>query len=219
VYCTRKPIIALRRGGTALGATVASWRQFSRTGVIVACLLAGCTSWQRPVSLPPELTEAGVQARLRMPAGPHLDLAATGVWPGPRNHPSHTLALHTGVEPEPSAFSLADALAFAQQHSPRLRSARAAIARARGQEQVAFAPFLPEIDLLFQSGATSNNQGPGAPGPTGFLRTSDTPGTHSYVQPELQLLWTVYDFGRRAGRYQQAVARERIAELQLERAD
>jgi Outer membrane efflux protein len=188
VYCTRKPVVALLRGGTALGATVASWRQFSRTGVLVACLLAGCTSWQRPVSLPPELTEAGVQARLRMSAGPHLDLAATGVRPGPRNHPSHTLALNPGVEPEPSAFSLADAIAFAQQQSPRLRSARAAIDRARGQEQVAFASFLPEFDLLSQSGATSNNQGPGSPGPTGFLVPSSTPGTHSYVQAEVQLL-------------------------------
>jgi OMF family outer membrane factor len=182
-------------------------------------LLAGCTAWQRPVSLPPELTEAGVQARLRLPADPHVHLAATGVSPSPRNQPSPTLALHTGVEPEPSAFSLADAIAFAQEHSPRLQSARAAIERARSQEQVAFAPFLPDVALLFQSGATSNNEGPGATGPTGFILPSSTPGTHSYVQPELQLLWTVYDFGRRAGRYQQAVARERIAELQLERAD
>ena len=156
----------------------------------------------RPVSIPPELTEAGVQARLRIPADPHVHLAATSVRPSHRSHPSHTLALDTSVEPEPSAFSLADAIAFAQQQSPRLQSARAAIERARGQEQAAFAPFLPEIDLLFQSGATSNNQGPGAPGPTGFILTSSTPGTHSYVQTELQLLWTLYDFGRRAGRYQ-----------------
>jgi Outer membrane efflux protein len=218
VYRTRKLVIAFLRGGTTLGATVAGWRQFSRIGVLVACLFAGRTSWQRPVSLPPELTEAGVQARLRMPAGPHLDLAATGVRPGPRNYPSHTLALNPGVEPEPSAFSLADAIAFAQQHSPRLQAARAAIERARGQEQVAVAPFLPEVALLSQAGATSDNAGPGILGLTGSIRPS-TPGTHRYVQAEVQLLWTVYDFGRRTGRYQQAAARERIAALQLARAD
>ena len=110
-------------------------------------------------------------------------------------------------------FSLADAIAFAQRQSPRLRSARAAIERARGQEQAAFAPFLPEIDLLFQSGVTSNNQGPGATGPTGFILPSSTPGTHSYVQTELQLQWTLYDFSRRAGRYHQAAAREPIAQF------
>jgi outer membrane protein TolC len=219
VYRARRLVIAFRRSGTALGATVAAWRRFYPTGILVSLLLAGCTPWHRPVPIPPELTEAGVQARLQLPADPHLHLAATSVRPGPRSHPSHTLALHTGVEPEPAAFSLADALAFAQQHSPRLQSARAAIERARGQEQVAFAPFLPQFYLVSQSGVTSNKTGPGPPGPTGFLLPSSTPGAHSYVQPEVQLLWTAYDFGRRAGRYQQAAARERIAELQLERAD
>jgi hypothetical protein len=93
------------------------------------------------------------------------------------------LALNTSIDSEPSVFSLADAIAFAQQHSPRLRSARAAIERASGQEQAAFAPFLPEIDLLFQSGATSNNQGPGATGPTGFILPSSTPGPTVTFRP------------------------------------
>jgi hypothetical protein len=135
VYCTRKLVIALLRGGTALGATVAGWRRFYPTGILVSLLLAGCTPWQRPVSLPPELTEAGVQARLRLPADPHVSLAATSARPGPRSHSSPTLALNPGVEPEPSAFSLADAIAFAQQQSPRLQAARAAIARAHRPAQ------------------------------------------------------------------------------------
>ena len=219
MYRARRLVIALLRGWTALGASVAGWRLFYPTRILVAFFLAGCASWHPPVPVPPELTEAGVQARLRMPADPHVDLAETSLRPSHRSHPSQTLALNTSFEPEPSAFSLADAIAFAQRQSPRLRSARAAIERASGQEQAAFAPFLPEIALLFQSGATSNNEGPGAAGPTGFLRTSSTPGTHSYTQTELQLQWTAYDFGRRAGRYHQAAAREQIAELQLVRAD
>jgi len=197
----------------------AGWRRFYRPGIFASVLLAGCSSWHQPVPLPLELTQAGVQARLRIPAEANVNLAGTVIGSSQRSDPSQALPLNTSVEPEPAAFSLADAIAFAQRHSPRLRSARAAIERARGQEQAAFAPFLPEIDLLFQSGATRNNQGPGAAGPTGFIRTSDDPGTHSYVQAELQLLWTLYDFGRRAGRYNQTVARERIAELQLARAD
>ncbi len=125
--------------------------------------------------------------------------------------------LDQSVDLEAQALSLADAIAFARQSSPRLRAARAAIERARGEEQAAFAPFLPEVDLLSQSGVTSDNQGPGATGPTGFIRTG-TPGTHAYTQTELQLQWTLYDFGRRAGRKNQAAARERIAELQFARA-
>jgi len=125
--------------------------------------------------------------------------------------------LDQSADLEAQALSLADAIAFARQSSPRLRAARAAIERARGEEQAAFAPFLPEVDLLSQSGVTSDNQGPGATGPTGFIRTG-TPGTHAYTQTELQLQWTLYDFGRRAGRKNQAAARERIAELQFARA-
>jgi TolC family type I secretion outer membrane protein len=125
--------------------------------------------------------------------------------------------LAPSADNEASALSLAEAIAFARQNSPRLREARAAIERARGQEQAAFAPFLPQIDLLSQSGVTSDNQGPGATGPTGFILTG-TPGTHAYSQTELQLQWTLYDFGRRAGRKNQAAARERIAELQFARA-
>ena len=139
----------------------------------------------------------------------------------PRLIEVRALPVNTSVErePEPEVFSLAGAIAIARQHSPRLRSARAAIERARGEERAAFAPFLPRFDLLFQSGATSNNEGPATTGPTGFILTSGTPGTHAYAQTELQLLWTLYDFGRRTGRHNQAAARERIAELQLVRAD
>jgi len=203
---------------TKLVPTASAMDALTTTALLVAVFLAGCPSWQRPVSMPPELTEAGVQARLGLAAAPHVPLAATSVRPGPGSRPSLTLALDASTEPEAAGFSLADAIAFAQHHSPRLQAARAAIERARGQEQVAFAPFLPEVDLLSQGGATSNNQGPGASGPTGFILPSGTPGTHSYVQTEVQFLWTVYDFGRRAGHYRQAAAREQIAELQVVRA-
>jgi outer membrane protein TolC len=97
-------------------------------------------------------------------------------------------------------------------------AALAAIQRARGHEQVAFAPFLPRIDLLTHGGATSKTLGPFGAGPTGIiLPTGDE--THAYFQAELQLQWTLYDFGRTAGRYQQAAAQERITELQSARAE
>jgi len=181
-----------------------------KQSVLVSLLLAGCQSWNPSVPLPPELTEAGVQARLQIPRDPELDRAETVV-PGSPSDPQ--------PEAEPSILSLDDAIVFAQRHSPRLRSARAAIERATGREQAAFAPLLPEVDLLAQSGITSNNQGPGALGPTGFLIPTSSSGNRRYVQEELQLLWTIYDFGLRAGRYQEAAARARIAAFQLVRAD
>src|SRR6202022_5093 len=43
--------------------------------------------------------------------------------------------------------------------------------------------------------------------------------TRSYAQTEVGLEWTLYDFGRTGGSFRQAVARERITELQLVRAE
>jgi outer membrane protein TolC len=83
---------------------------------------------------------------------------------------------------------------------------------------VAFAPFLPQVDILGQYGVVSATLAPGVPGNEGFLLAS-TFGTRSYAQTEAGLEWTLYDFGRTGGRYRQAVARERITELQLIRAE
>ena len=182
---------------------------FHTQGLLLCLLVGGCLSWQhQPAPLPPEVTEAGVRARLLIPT-------QRGAEEGER-------ILRAAFEPEPqsepSVFTLADAVAYARGHSPRLRSVRATLDGAKGQEQVAFAAFLPEVGIASQSGATSRNLGPGVPSVTGFLLSSGF-ATHSYAQGILQLQWTVYDFGRRVARYHQATARQRIAEYQLNRAD
>jgi outer membrane protein TolC len=103
------------------------------------------------------------------------------------------------------------------QNNPRLRAALAAIDRARGQEEVAFAPFLPQVDLLNRYVATGKTTLPGSPGPTGVVNV-DGPGPYFVYQSELQIQWTLYDFGRTAGRHNQAEVREKIAQLQALRA-
>jgi outer membrane protein TolC len=103
------------------------------------------------------------------------------------------------------------------QNNPRLRAALAAIERARGQEAVAFAPFLPQVDMLNRYVATGKSTLPGAPGPTGVVNITEL-GHYQVYQSELQLQWTLYDFGRTAGRYGQAELREKITQLQSVRA-
>jgi outer membrane protein len=165
------------------------------------------------------------------PYSPNQDLAARVLIPPDLNvNPTETVVKpeqgRSSPGPPPprpgeagsGRFSLADALAFARVYNPRLRSARAAVERLVGQEQAAFAAFLPEIDLLSQTGITVPNQGPGAPGPTGFILPSGT-GSHSYAQVETQLQWMLCDFGRTSGRYRQATARETISRLQFARAE
>jgi outer membrane protein len=114
-------------------------------------------------------------------------------------------------------LALAEAIRFGLQNNPRLRAALAAIERARGQEAVAFAPFLPQVDLLNRYVATGKSTLPGAPGPTGAVNITGI-GTYQCYQSELQLQWTLYDFGRTAGRYGQADLREKITQLQALRA-
>jgi outer membrane protein TolC len=178
-------------------------------------LIAGCASWHRPLPILPEVTSSGVASRLLVPADLNVNPTETVVKSGT---PGPAPSANRSLELEPTTFALADAIAFALRNSPRLRSARAAIERARGQEQVAFAPFLPQIDLLGQYGVVSSTLAPGVIGEEGFLLANGS-GTRSYAETGVGLQWILYDFGRTGGRYRQTVARERITELQLVRAD
>jgi outer membrane protein TolC len=191
---------------------VAKWK------LLAILLVAGCSSWHRPPPLPRDLADADPSSRILVPEGQNVTLAATVVRPEHLTNPSPEIHRDRSGDPPSNLFTLPDALTFAMEHSPRLKSARAAIERSRAQEQVAFAPFLPEIDLLTQTGTTTHNLGPGAPGPTGFLLPASDSG-HTYAQSELQLQLLLCDFGRTAGRYRQAAARERLAELQRVRAE
>jgi outer membrane protein len=180
-------------------------------------LVAGCASWRPTLPNPSDAPQADVAARVLIPPDLNVNPTESVVKP---DTPVQTPAVPPdpqGVGVEPTIFALPDAIAFALQNNPRLRSASAAIQRAQGQEQAAFSPFLPQVDLLTQCGATSSNLGPGTPGYAGFLRAVND-GTHSYQEAEVAMQWTLYDFGRTSGRYRQAAARERIAELQLVRA-
>jgi outer membrane protein TolC len=181
-------------------------------------LVAGCASWHPTLPIPPEVTPTGVAARVLIPPDLNVNPPETVVEPGAPGQASAVPPATPCLDVERTIFTLPDAIAFGLRNNPRLRSARAAIERARGQEQVAFAPFLPQIDLLGQYGVVSSTLAPGVPGPTGFL-LANAFGTRTYAETEVGLQWTLYDFGRTGGRYRQAVARERITELQLTRAD
>ncbi len=122
-----------------------------------------------------------------------------------------------GTPEAPTAFSLQQAIEFGLRNNPRLRAALAVIERTEGQEQVAFAPFLPQIDFLTHYGITSRALGPASAGSSGITLGSGE-GTHTYAEAEFQLQWMLCDFGRRSGKYGQAIAREQIASLQAGRA-
>jgi outer membrane protein TolC len=185
---------------------------------ITLLLVTGCASSSRSWTGSPEAVQAEIADRVLVPADLNINPAESVVKPGAPGPTSSNPAGTADLEAERTTFSLRDAIAFGRRNSPRLRSARAALERGRGQEQAAFAPFLPQLDYLSQYGVVSSALAPGVPGPEGFLIPNRF-GTRSYAQAEVGLQWALYDFGRTGGRYRQAVARERVTELQLARAE
>lgn len=169
----------------------------------------GCT----PRSLPccDELSEPGVQQRILIPPEIEQRLERL-VAETPKSQEKRAV-----VEEDDGVFSMARALDFGLANNPRLRAAQAAILRAKGREEIEYAPFLPQVDMMNRYVGTTRNVGPGAPGILGVvLPTGDS--DRQFGQTELQLHWTLCDFGRTCGRYGQAVSREKITELRLLRA-
>jgi outer membrane protein TolC len=167
-------------------------RPGSARALVPLLLVAGCASLHPALPIPPEVTQSGVAARLLVPPDLNVNPAETVLEPDiPGQAPTGSPG-PTSHDAGQTIFALRDAIAFALRSNPRLRSARAALSRAQGQEQVAFAPFLPEIDLLGQYGVVSPTLAPGTPGPEGFILASSY-GTRSYAQAEVGLEWTLYD--------------------------
>lgn len=174
---------------------------------LVLLVLAGCT----PHSLPSaqELVDPAISQRITLP--PQFEQRLERLVKEPNRDEKAVSA------PDQEVFSLPQAVAYAQENNPRLRAAVAAILRAQGREEVAFAPFLPEVDMMNRFVVAAPNIGPGAPGILGVvLPTGD--GVRNFGQTELQVHWTLCDFGRTAGRFAQAVSQEKIVQLRLLRA-
>jgi outer membrane protein TolC len=164
--------------------------------------------------LPPEVAPAAIQNRMTIPneAAAQLD---TSVLDAKKSLVAPEL---DAVDAERGVFNLAQAIAFGLNNNPRLRAVREQVRRAQGQEIAAFAPFLPQAEMFARYGYTTENLGPGAPGPVGGLIPSSLKQDHNFVQTEFDVQYTICDFGRRSGRYGQAVSRQRITELQFHRA-
>jgi outer membrane protein TolC len=98
-------------------------------------------------------------------------------------------------------------------NNPRIQEAGARLAAAAEEATVAFAPFLPNLDSRLNAAAFNVPILPGG----AFVPASLNAGVFSYTLAEAGIQWTLYDFGRTAGKYLQARARERIAQRTLAR--
>jgi outer membrane protein TolC len=111
---------------------------------------------------------------------------------------------------------LNEAVELALRQNPRLGVALEDVEFSKGKTQLAESKFYPRLDTLSRFVSVTPNLGPGAPGPTGGLFPNG-PGPYSAWQSELQLSWTLYDFGRRDSLWQQSRLLTQMAELRVHR--
>ena len=111
-------------------------------------------------------------------------------------------------------------LAFRMQ--PRLRVYLAGIAQARALSDIAYAPYLPTLSAGVSGGAYNLGVNGEAGGFSFFLPGGSFPvGLNlqsGFALEEVKLQWLICDFGRRAGRLNQAEIGVEIARLQTDRA-
>jgi outer membrane protein TolC len=193
--------------------------------VAIAFLAAGCAFFSpavRPETLeariaPPADATATASAAPspdgRSPSAPREDAAAREVLPTP----AEVAARRLPNVPPARPLELAEVLGFAEKLSPRLRAMREQVARAEGARAVAFAGFLPELDVRYRHiQGTESFALPTLPTLVGNLAYGGE--SDRFRQAELAVQWVVFDFGRTPGRFGRSEAALDIAALEYERA-
>ncbi len=154
--------IALPWPATCTGAVP---RLYGCLFLLIPLLLAAGCAWHRSYPVPPEVTDAGVADRVLVPPDLNVNPVETVVKPGmparPRSNPSSS----HGLEPDRTTFALADAIAFALQYSPRLRSARAAIDRRGARSRSLFRLFCRKSMSCRSPASSPQPWRPAYPGP------------------------------------------------------
>jgi outer membrane protein len=166
---------------------------------LLATLLPGCET-TAPQAPPPAMPLA--EPRAEQPV-------SVASLPMPRTLPAEMKPEDTDLE-----LGLEQAIAIGLRDNPRLREVAAQAQAARSGADIAFAPFLPELNTGFRY---SGFNAPVIPGGS-FVPASLNAGVYAFSLAEAGVQWTLYDFGRTAGGYGQALSRARMDELTSVRA-
>jgi len=208
------------------------WAPWAVIGLLsVGILASGCRSQPRNKTPPGSRISAAAAAGGTAPAFDPASAAGTASSAGtePATVPAPAASSTTPILPTsyqtsvvtplppvaeaPLELTLDKAVAFGLDHNPRLREASAQVSAARASADIAFAPFLPTIGTSFRYSAFNTPVLPGG----SFVPASLSSGVTSFTIAEAGIQWTVYDFGRTAGRYGEAVDRARSEELSMVR--
>ncbi len=190
--------------------------------LLAACLAAGCLGRHKQVVLPPALTDQAIHDRVLPPGLPSTPAEGTEAQTErqvknlPHERPGENLPpvpVEKVAVPDGPPLSLSEAIAFALDNNPRLRALEEQVAQARAGQDVAFAPFLPQVQFTYRFSGYNKAVLPSSSAVPAVLNG----GKFGLSIPEIGTQWTLCDFGRRTGHYGQAVARTEVAQLQLSR--
>jgi outer membrane protein TolC len=111
---------------------------------------------------------------------------------------------------------------IANRQSPKLAEIRANLAIASAREEVAFAAFLPSASMNYSFQGFSNNVGYVGTDASGRFPVLPVrgfgPGNQDFQVLDLQVQWTVFQFGKRLAIHDQATMQQEIVRWQFERA-
>jgi outer membrane protein TolC len=123
-----------------------------------------------------------------------------------------------GKEP----MTLEEAKSVADRVNPQLNRVRETVNRAAAEERIVFADFLPSLGLSQEFDSVSTHAGfVGVKQGRRFVQLPVRgygPGAQDFEVVDLELRYTVFQFGKRLARHDQSVLRWDIARLQTERA-
>jgi outer membrane protein TolC len=116
-------------------------------------------------------------------------------------------------------LTLDQAVELALRSNPNLEAMQARIAQAEGGQQVSFADFLPQARLYYRHIEGTPSEHPFAlPTLPTAIGNVAFGSSDRFDAAELNVQWTLWDFGRTAGKFGQAVAALQVARLQYRRA-
>src|SRR5579883_1756027 len=184
----------------------------ARLVLLLAAGSGGCIRSPAPVD------PAGLAGRVTSLSPPSSGPPEQAPDRGPESQPAARPPSLPGAGP----LTLEEAKALADRVNPQLNRTRETIARAAAEERIVFADFLPSVSLSHEFDAVTSQ--------TGFVGTKDNrrfvqlpirgygPGAQDFEVLDLELRYTVFQFGKRLARHDQAVLRWDVTRLQTERA-
>jgi len=176
------------------------YRTLFTTPAVLAVLVAGCAGRE---------TWSGGDMAIGDPV-PSLTRGSAPMLIGPRR----PIRTPRRFELGPGPVSLKRAIKFAIENSPALRIARLEAGVAADRASGARAMFLPHLSA--NAGYYWRDSPPGFDVP---LMGPLTVGEQQAPMAGLKLMWSLYDFGRSAGLYNQAKLGRRAGELAAQRAE